>query len=156
MQWHERKRQLKRQLCAYFKASGADNKKLVQICSLLKKGIAIELEVAIEFEIDCLSKDSNLWGEIKSKFSPQTREKTWEFACDLFNLELEAAKYLEEQRYWRKSEHCWARDDFECEDYESQLPKGEIVISHDAAYVNLFEFWNNFSNQLPADIANKV
>lgn len=145
-EWLERKNTLKKEICDYFFSRSKDMKVVEKACLHIKEwgeisakvfsdGFSKELE-AVKPDYECVSEH----------FSPNHRGKVAEWINRYAQLALEALQYLEAQRTWKK---CWARDDFEYEDWEKEQPHGEIQVCCDRIRVLSFEYIEGFVAKLP-------
>lgn len=139
--WLENKAILKRDICDYFLSAGVPRDRLKEICAHIKQ----EGELLIE----CFGDN---WEPISAKeieaFAPRHREAVASFINRYAALHHEALEYLEAQRnYGEKS--CWARDDFELEDWEASQPAGEVQVYSDHLKVYALGYTEGFAEKLP-------
>jgi hypothetical protein len=142
--WTERKYQLKLDILEYFK--GANREKLVEICAWIRKQSEISAAVIVKFNED---DGGYLQEQINGNFSPQHRATISLFCDRLTELEVEALRYMQSQRWWEDPQANWARDDFEYEDFLASCPKAEIIIMPDVIVVRSFEFIEGFKDWIP-------
>lgn len=145
MKWLKRKQELKMRVINYFKSHGAKKQDLVKICSFMKSHASIEASIARQDFFPAITKHH--WGyledQVKENFSPQHRSKVVEFLKKLAILEIEAEKYIDEQR---SEPPEWSKFD---PDFDWSGPDVEIIVGHDAIVVHCLKFVRGFSSQLP-------
>lgn len=143
--WWERKQGLKKEIISYFHKSGANLEQIKAACGLIKFHGELSAELAYEHQDD--SYDEYLESEVlPEKFSPRHRQAVLGFWRRFEKLEFELLEFLDKQRPWKE---CWARDDFEYEDWLDTQPKVEVIITHENIIVNALEFVENLQDRLP-------
>lgn len=144
--WSDRKASLKREIYNYFVGQGADKQVVIKACEHIKLWGEIQVEMAKMDGRMTPAKPSDDY--IADSFSLQHRVKAATWINLYADLHKEALDYLEEQRNYGEK-NCWARDDFEYEDWESTQPSGEIQVHSNCIEVYAFGFTEGFAQSLP-------
>lgn len=145
-EWTERKALLKREICDYFIGQGGDKKIVAKACEHIKLWGEVQIEMAkMDGRITPAKPDDDY---IADGFSPKHRARVADWINRYAKLHKEVLDHLEAQRnYGEKT--CWARDDFEYEDWESTQPNGEIQVHKDHIEVYAFGFTEGLAQSLP-------
>lgn len=143
--WAERKAALKREIYDYFIEQGGDKRIVAKACEHIKMWGEIQIEMAETFQRTSAKPNDDY---IADSFSPKHQARVADWINRYADLHKEALDHLEAQRnYGEKT--CWARDDFEYEDWESTQPIGEIQVHSDRIEVYAFGFTEGFAATLP-------
>lgn len=151
--WAERKADLKLEIYNYFINQGADKKVVAKACEHVKLWGEVQIEAS---EMDGRITPAKPTDDyIADSFSPKHRPMVANWINRYADLHKEALDYLEAQRnYGEKT--CWARDDFEHEDWESTQPNGEIQVHGDRIEVYAFGFTEGFAQRLPKQCKKSI
>lgn len=147
--WADRKAALKQEIVSYFWATSNDKEieVIVKACAHIKNWGTIYAEMVSEGISQTLDRATANSDEVKEAFSRPHRGKIANWINRYAELTLEALNHLESQRTWKQG--CWARDDFELEDWESTQPRGEIQVCVDRIRVLSYDYIDGFAASLP-------
>lgn len=144
--WSSRKLELKKEIISYFHKRGATTEQIKEAAKFIKT--LSEIDAEINFEESFPDADpSYMLEEIDANFRPEVRKDVFNFCLRTSHLHLKALQHLQTQRPWSK---CWARNDFEYEDWLSTQPSVEVIVAPDKVYVHALEYVEDLNKRLPS------